>query len=251
MIPAAAIAGIGLGSKLLGGFLGSDAANKATQRGMDQFKQYTNQGTDVLNQGKAGVTTAFDPYTAAGSVGAAGFANSIQNRTQANQPSLSQSTPQKALTDYLDPSAAYTSNEALKATQASALAKGGMGGGLAKALGNQAQDYAMKNYNNAYQQMLDTGNQAFGQENTIYGNKTAYDQSQIGNYGNLAQMGLGATGTSQGLLGNYNNQINQNYGDIANAMMSGSVQKGRNTGNMFTGMGSDLASGITSIFGGK
>lgn len=248
MLPVAAI---GLGANLLGGLFGGMSQNDATQKGMTDFRNYTNQGTNVLEAGKSGVGDAFNPYTAAGATGAAGFANSIQNRTQANQPTLSQSNPQTALTQYLDPSAAYTSNEALKATQASALAKGGMGGGLAKALGNQAQDYAMKNYNNAYQQMLDTGNQAFGQENTIYGNKTAFDQAQIGNYGNLAQLGLGATGTSQQLLGNYNKDINQNYSDIANAMMSGQNQKGKTTSDMFTGLGSNLASGITSIFGGK
>lgn len=248
MVPVAAV---GLGANLLGGLFGGMSQNDATKKGMVDFKNYTNQGTNVLEGGKSGVEEAFNPYTTAGATGVGGFTDAIQNRTQAAQPTLSQSTPQTALTQYLDPSAAYTSSEALKATQASALAKGGMGGGLAKALGNQAQDYAMKNYNNAYQQMLDTGNQAFGQENIIYGNKTAYDQSQIGNYGNLAQLGLGATGTSQSLLGNYNNQINQNYSDLANSMMTGQNQKGKTTADMFTGMGSNLASGITSIFGGK
>lgn len=241
--------GLSLGAGLLGGLFGSNAADKGIQRGQDQFKAFTQQGTDVLNQGKAGVTSAFNPYTTVGAQGAQGFADSIAGRTQAAQPTLSQSNPQNALTNYLDPSAAYTSNEALKATQASALAKGGMGGGLAKALGNQAQDYAMKNYNNAYQQMLDTGNQSFGQQQQIYGNKTAFDQAQIGNYGNLAQLGLGATGTSQGLMNDYNKGINQNYNDIANAMMSSEVSKGKNSSNLFGGIGNALGSGITSLFG--
>lgn len=248
MLPIA-MAGLGLGSKLLGGIIGANSQNDATQQGMDAYKQYAQQGIDTLNQGKASSNAAFQPYTNAGATGVTGYTDSIKNRQQAAQPNLSVSNPQEALNKYLDPSAAYTMDQASKATQASALAKGGMGGGLAKALSNNANKMAMTNYNNAYQQMLDTGNQNFGQQNTIYGNKTAYDQSQIGNYGNLANMGLQATGTNQGLQYQYNNGINQNYGDIAASQQSGYNQKGKTSGDMWNGIGSSLSSGISSMFG--
>jgi len=248
MIPA--ILGASLATKLAGSFLGGNAQNKSTQQGMDAYKDYMNQGISTLNQGKSSSNAAFQPYTNAGTQGLQGYQTSIQNRQQAVQPSLSNSNPQTAISSYLDPSAAYTSDQAMKATQASAIAKGGMGGGLAKALSNNANKMAMTNYNNAYQQMLDTGNQNFGQQNTIYGNKTAYDQSQIGNYGNLANMGLQATGTNQGLQYQYNNGINQNYGDLAASQQSGYNQKGKTSGDMWNNIGSSLSSGITSLFGG-
>lgn len=248
MIPA--ILGASLATKLAGSFLGGNAQNKSTQQGMDAYKDYMNQGISTLNQGKSSSNAAFQPYTNAGTQGLQGYQTSIQNRQQAVQPSLSNSNPQTAISSYLDPSAAYTSDQAMKATQASAIAKGGMGGGLAKALSNNANKMAMTNYNNAYQQMLDTGNQNFGQQNTIYGNKTAYDQSQIGNYGNLANIGLQATGTNQGLQYQYNNGINQNYGDIAASQQSGYNQKGKTSGDMWNNIGSSLSSGITSLFGG-
>lgn len=248
MIPA--ILGASLATKLAGSFLGGNAQNESTQQGMDAYKDYMNQGISTLNQGKSSSNAAFQPYTNAGTQGLQGYQTSIQNRQQAAQPSLSNSNPQTAISSYLDPSAAYTSDQAMKATQASAIAKGGMGGGLAKALSNNANKMAMTNYNNAYQQMLDTGNQNFNQQNTIYGNKTAYDQSQIGNYGNLANMGLQATGTNQGLQYQYNNGINQNYGDIAASQQSGYNQKGKTSGDMWNNIGSSLSSGITSLFGG-
>lgn len=248
MIPA--ILGASLATKLAGSFLGGNAQNESTQQGMDAYKDYMNQGISTLNQGKSSSNAAFQPYTNAGTQGLQGYQTSIQNRQQAAQPSLSNSNPQTAISSYLDPSAAYTSDQAMKATQASAIAKGGMGGGLAKALSNNANKMAMTNYNNAYQQMLDTGNQNFNQQNTIYGNKTAYDQSQIGNYGNLANMGLQATGTNQGLQYQYNNGINQNYGDLAASQQSGYNQKGKTSGDMWNNIGSSLSSGITSLFGG-
>lgn len=248
MIPA--ILGASLATKLAGSFLGGNAQNESTQQGMDAYKDYMNQGISTLNQGKSSSNAAFQPYTNAGTQGLQGYQASIQNRQQAAQPSLSNSNPQTAISSYLDPSAAYTSDQAMKATQASAIAKGGMGGGLAKALSNNANKMAMTNYNNAYQQMLDTGNQNFNQQNTIYGNKTAYDQSQIGNYGNLANMGLQATGTNQGLQFQYNNGINQNYGDLAASQQSGYNQKGKTSGDMWNNIGSSLSSGITSLFGG-
>lgn len=248
MIPAAAIAGLGLGSKLLGGWLGANAQDDATQRGMDQFRQYTQQGTDVLNKGKIDTTAAFDPYTSAGKFGVGGFKNAISNRIQAQMPSLTNSSPTQALS-FLDPSANFTSNQAMKAAEASAIAKGGMGGGLAKALSNNANQMAMTNYNNAFQQMLNANNQNFGQQQQNYQNKTDYDQSQIGNWGNLSNLGLTATGQNQNLLSKYNTDINQNYNDIANAMYSGNNQQGKTRGDMWNSMGSNLASGISSIFG--
>lgn len=243
----AGAAAIGLGSKLIGGL----GQSNDVQRGMDAYKNYVGQGTELLKTGAQGSNAAYQPYTQAGQTGIAGYTNAIQNRQNAPMATVTDNSAQNALTNYLDPSAAYTMDQASKATQASALAKGGLGGGLAKALSNNANKMAMTNYNNAFNQMLQGNAQTFGQQNQNYQNQTAYDQSQIGNWGNLSNLGLTATGQNQQQQLGYNTLMNQNYNDIANSQMSGYNQKGKIFGDTASGIGSSLVSGISSLFGGN
>ena len=109
----------------------------------------------------------------------------------------------------------------------------------------------MTNYNNAYQQMLNTNQQNFGQQQQNYQNKTDYDQSQISNYGNLANVGLNATTSLQGLLGNYNSAINQDYQNQAASRQQGWNDKAGIFNKTATGLGNNLGGGIMSIFGSK
>lgn len=243
----AGTAAIGLGSKLIGGL----GQSNDVQRGMDAFKTSVGQGTNILSAGAQSANQAYQPYTQAGQTGIAGYTNAIQNRQNAPMATVTDNSAQNALTNYLDPSAAYTMDQASKATQASALAKGGMGGGLAKALSNNANKMAMTNYNNAFNQMLQGNAQTFGQQNQNYQNQTAYDQSQIGNWGNLSNLGLTATGQNQQQQLGYNTLMNQNWNDIANSQMSGYNQKGKIFGDTASGIGSSLVSGISSLFGGN
>lgn len=243
----AGTAAIGLGSKLIGGL----GQSNDVQRGMDAFKTSVGQGTNILSAGAQSANQAFNPYTQAGQTGIQGYVDAIQNRQNAPMATVTDNSAQNAIQNYLDPSAAYTMDQASKATQASALAKGGMGGGLAKALSNNANKMAMTNYNNAFNQMLQGNAQTFGQQNTNYGNQTAYDQSQIGNWGNLSNLGLTATGQNQQNQLGYNTLMNQNWNDIANSQQSGYNQKGKIFGDTASGIGSGLVSGITSLFGGS
>lgn len=249
MLPLLAVAGAAAGSKLLGNLVGGIGQSNDTQKGMNAYKNYVGQGTNILSAGAQSANQAYSPYTQAGQTGVQGYTDAIQNRQNAPMAAVTDNSAQNALTNYLDPSAEYTMDQASKATQASALAKGGMGGGLAKALSNNANKMAMTNYNNAYNQMLQGNAQTYGQQNTNYQNQTAYDQSQIGNYGNLANLGLTATGQNQQNQLGYNNLINQNYVDIANSQQSGWNQKGKIFGDTANSFGNNLASGISSIYG--
>lgn len=237
-------------AKTLGGAFGGLGNYNDINKGMAAYDTRANQGISTLEQGKAGADTAFNPYTSVGAQGAAGFGSSIANRQMATQPTASNFSAQ-GVSDFLNPSAAYTSDQAAKATQASAIAKGGMGGGLAKALSNNANQMAMTNYNNAFNQMLDTGKSNFAQGQQLYTNKTNFDQSQIDNYGNLANLGLNATQANQNLQGQYNMGINKNFIDMADQRASGWNAKGKVLNDTLSGIGNSLAGGISSLFGGK
>ena len=249
MLPLVAIAGAAAGSKLLGNLVGGIGQSNDVQRGMNAYKNYVGQGTNILSAGAQSANQAYSPYTQAGQTGIQGYTDALQNRQNAPMATVTDNSAQNALTNYLDPSSAYTMDQASKATQASALAKGGMGGGLAKALSNNANKMAQTNYNNAYNQMLQGNAQTFGQQNTNYGNQTAYDQSQIGNYGNLANLGLTAAGQNQSNQLGYNTLINQNWKDIGDNQMSGWGNKGSIFNKTSQGIGNDLVSGITNVFG--
>lgn len=237
-------------AKTLGGAFGGLGNYNDINKGMEAYDNRANQGISTLEQGKAGADTAFNPYTSVGAQGAAGFGSSIANRQMATQPTASNFSAQ-GVGAFLDPSAAYTSDQAAKATQASAIAKGGMGGGLAKALSNNANQMAMTNYNNAFGQMMDAGNANFAQGQQLYTNKTNFDQSQIDNYGNLAGLGLNATQANQNLQGQYNMGINKNFMDMADQRASGWNAKGKVFNDTLTGLGNNLVGGISSLFGGK
>lgn len=244
MLPAIAAAAAAAAGPLIGGIQNSTDI----QQGMKQYQDYTGKGTAVLQGGLDSANAAYSPYTATGAAGTSGELDGIQNRQQTDQPSLSNVNPSQAMS-YLDPSAAYSTDQSNKAIQAQALASGGAGGGMMKALSNNANDRAMTNYNSAYSQMLNTANTNFGQQQQQYANQTGYDQSQIQNYAGLAGQGLQAVSGNQSIDAGYNNGINQNWGDIAANQQSGYSALGANANATAKSVGNAISGGISAIWG--
>lgn len=246
MVPALMAGAVG--ANILGSAIGAAGNNSAINKGKAAYTGLANQGIQTLQQGQQAANAAFSPYTQAGQAGVEGQLNAVQNRVQAQGPVATGASPQSAM-DYINPSAAYTSGQANAASTAAALASGSTGGGMLKALSNNANKMAMTNYNDAYQQMLNTNNQNFGQQQQQYENQTAYDQSQIGNYAGLAGQGLSAVGANQNLNQGYNNQINANYLGQADNAGSAWNKKGQIFNNTAAGIGNDIGTGMMSIWG--
>jgi hypothetical protein len=217
------------------------------QQGMQDFQNNVNQGTDVLKQGQAGSNAAFSPYTTAGATGASGMEAAIQGRTQAPNAAVTDNSAGNAIANYLDPSSAYSIDQANKEIQAEGIAGGAVGGGMEKALSNNANQMAQTNYNNAYSQMLAGNNLTNTQQNTNAQNTNNFTQQQVGNFGQLAGLGLNATSSNQGLQAGYNSGINSNFGDIAVDQQSGYNALGKNANNTATNAGNS-AGGILSTF---
>ena len=119
--------------------------------------------------------------------------------------------------------------------------------GMEKALSNNANQMAQTNYNNAYSQMLAGNNLTNTQQNTNAQNTNNFTQQQVGNFGQLAGLGLNATSSNQGLQAGYNSGINSNFGDIAVDQQSGYNALGKNANNTATNAGNS-AGGILSTF---
>lgn len=216
-------------------------------KGMKNYRDNINRGTGVLQAGQAGATAAFDPYTRTGAVGAQGELDAIQNRQMATQPTAT-NTNAGGIAAWLNPMATWQQNQATKAGAAAGIATGATGGGMQRALSNNASKMAQGSWNDAYNQMLQANQQNFGQGQQLYENKTGFDQSQIQNFGNLAQRGLSAVGGNQQLQLGYNQDVNRNFGDIAANEMSGWAKKGQLFKDAATGLGSNAGGLIGQIW---
>lgn len=251
MIPAIIAAAVA--AKMAGEYAGGQNAKGYINRGEAAYGQKAQQGIDTLQQGKIEANDAYSPYTSVGATGAGGFSNATQNYLSnvGYGPDASQyQSGTGQVFDYLNPSAAYTMDQANKATQASALAKGGMGGGLAKALSNNANQIAMTNYNNAYQQMLNTNQQNYELANQSFQNRFNVNNQNVANYQNLANLGLNATTSNQNLQGQYNSGIGNIYTDWGKTIQDNANTKAGVGKSQSLGMGNSLASGIMSYAGG-
>lgn len=244
MIPLAAAA---FGSQALGNVIGGIGASQAIDRGLRNYKANINAGTSQLQQGATGSEQAFNPYASAGAQGSAGQLAAIQGRTMAPQPILSNVDPTQAAA-YLSPQAGYQQGQAMKSAMAAGAAGGAMGGGMLKALQTNANKLAQGSWNDAYSNMLNTANLNFGQQQQQYQNKTGFDQSQIENWGNLANRGLQAVGQNQANQLAYNQGINANYGDLANAANAAAVGQGNIWNNTANSLG-NLGANAFNFFG--
>ena len=231
---------LGAGSTLFSNHAEREAAEKAKKA----YSEQAYKGIEQLKEGRQQNTDAQNPYIAAGHTGVGSALASTQGRTQAEQPIVSNSSPQKALEDYLNPSAAYTTRIANDAITAKALASGGAGGGMLKALSDNSNKMAMVNYNNAYEQMLKTGDQNFTQGQQIYKNNTDFDQSQIGNYLDIGKVGEAAAANLGTTNLGYDTDINSSYKDIGNSNAGGDYLKGLSNSAATQQTGNLLASSL-------
>ena len=240
-------------AKTAGGLIGGVGNYNNVQKGMTAGKNYYNQGESYLNKGKADANAAYSPYTNAGTIGASGSTNAVQNYAQNASKGMADLNASRTTAGgtqaYLDPSAAYSSNQANKAIEASAIAKGAAGGGLAKALSNNANKLAMTNWNNAFNQQMGANNQNFNQANTNWQNNATVQQNNVGNWQNLANMGLSATQGNQANQLAYNQNLNLNRMGLGDNQQSGWNAKGKIFNDTSTAFGNNLGGGITSFAG--
>lgn len=232
----------------MSGLLGSVASiaggigqDRMYAKGLRDYKNAVGQGTEQLRSGMTTATQAYDHYAQAGVAGQAGELAAVQGRQQAALPQLQQTTAESARA-WMEPGADYMQDQARKAAQSSGLATGATGGGMQKAIADNAAKMGLTAWNSAAANNLAANQANFGQQQQNYGNITDYQQQQIGNYGNIANRGLQSQNALQGLLGQYNQGINSNYTGIGQAALGTAQNRGdiwRNTtGNIGKQLGS-------------
>ena len=229
------VAGAG---NLVGGLAQSAAMEQGRQQGNKMFGQGRNYLTDSNNQQRAD----FQPYMQAGTNALGQYQNTLAAGSGAVNPTQSQDFN---FDTFKSPAAQYRIDQANAGINASALAKGNVGGGLAKALASNSQNMASEEYANAFNQYLQKNQQDFGQQQQLWNNANQNWQTQLGGYQNLMGQGLNATSTTGSLANNYANAYNNNLMNQASFNYNGLAERGAALGgglNAFT-------SGVSSLLG--
>ena len=235
------VAGIGAGTSLLGGLLGSNASKKAAQqqqeaatRANDYIQAQDANAQAIINnnsatsqnlikQNTADANALFSPYTQVGSTAASGLNSALQNPFKFN------------LAD--DPGYQFRLSQGQKAVEQSAAARGGaVSGGALKALTQYGQGFASNEYANAFQrnqQQLQNLFQGAGlglnASNTMSGN---YNQNSALQTGVLGQQ----SALDAQVLMNQGTQIGNNITGAGNANAAGTVGSANAWGGALNGV---------------
>jgi len=171
----------------------------ATQAGVGGITGATGAGVGKMDAATAAALAGFQPYQAAGT-DALGTLRTLM----APGGDLTKTFTAADMAAY-DPGYAFRMNEASKALQASAAARGGaLGGGAAKALANYQQNLASSEYGSAFDRFMAQQKTRFDRLNTLVnmGANVAGKAADVGLSGAEVAAKLGLTGaTSAGELG--------------------------------------------------
>ena len=233
-IPGAAA---GLGG-LAGGLVGSGMIGDATKAANKLYKQGRGYITDNNNQQRQD----FQPFMQAGQDAVGNVQSTLSAGSGAANPTLSQAFNFDA---WQNPATQYRIDQANAGINASALAKGGVGGGLAKSLAANSQNMASEEYANTYDRYLKQNQQDFGQQQQLFTNDQNQWQQQLAGWQNLANMGLDATGTTGNIGLGYTNAYNTNLNNQAQLGYQSATDRAAAIGG---GLKSAF-SGLSSLYG--
>lgn len=219
------------GSSLLGGILGHGAANRAgntiatADRQASQSQQQAGQQAQSdLQQEINRAGTTLSPYTSLGSNAAGQLNNALGNLTQGYNQTFSAPTAAQAAAT---PGYQFQLQQGLNALQNSAAARGGLlSSGTAKNLLGYANGLASTNYEQAFQNALQSYNT----------NANTYYTNQANAYNRLF-------GTSQ-LGQNAAESLNSTQSGLTNALANNLVGNQQVVGNDLMGGAQAQASGI-------
>jgi hypothetical protein len=276
-MPAVAIpAAISLGSSVLGGVLGSRASKKAAQTQSDQAQRSADELKGVLNEYNPRIGAAAD--TAAGNVNTATGAGQaeIRGAVGAGQGRIDDATAQalKFLSPYMeaggqslstlmsglapggdlnktftaadmqayDPGYSFRMEQAQKALQGSAAARGGaLGGGALRSLVGLSQNLASGEFANAEQRFRAQQGDRFNRLNSLvnlaagYGTAGASEAARLGLTGatSIADLGYRGATTAGGFTTDAANRMAGNalttYGNIEDLLTGGAAARATGT----------------------
>ena len=228
---------------------GSSSANRAKAAGRE-YAGKAAEGRKALAAGRAGVTEGFRPYTQLGSQMAGQYGTEVAKGQ--SQPGFSYTPDEFNFSTTSDPGAQYRMEQANKALQASAIAKGGMGGGFAKALQANSQGLASQEYANSWNRNMEKNKFGYTQAADQYTRDYTSQQDYLNRLKSGSETGQAAAGTLGGLQQGYDSGTNSSWlseGEAAlkAAGLANEAQTGGESG-MWQGLGGALGKGLQGYF---
>lgn len=225
---------------LISSKFGADAASEAAAAQAQAAREALAFQKDVYNKAETG----FQPYITAGSeVGLPGYTKAVQGFTQ---PTYGFKPKDFSLSNWKDPGYDFRLSEAEKAINAATASKGmTLGSGALKALQTRGQDMASQEFGNSYERYLKDQARQQTLGNEAYARDLGFTTQNLGNYGNLAQMGSGAVANLAGVGGTQGQQIASSLGNIGDAESQGIIGQS----NQWQTLINNLGKGVGDLAG--
>ena len=227
-----AMAGAGVVSNLLGANAQANSieAQIAAQNRINQQLRRDLKG--VYGDAERKTVGAYAPYTDLAGQGIAG----LQQDYSVNVPDFQYD---KTVSDFLDPSIAYQQDQARRTIESGAAASNSLLSGAAqKALSDRAQQIGEQGFADAYQRMIADRNFQYGKGKDTYQMKVEEAKRKYGQYGDLANIGLGAVDKTARAYQDFASNYGANLAGTApqsSAGTSGMVW-GQTAGNLGSGL---------------
>lgn len=236
------LAGGSIIGNLAGGIIGSNSAKRAAREQARAMQEAVNFQKGVYADAQGNL----NPYIDSGKQNLTTYQNKLDNQVQ---PTLGYTQEDFNFNKFSDPGAQFQAQQAAQAQQASALAKGTMGGGFAKALQTNQNNLANTAYSSAYDRWLKNSQLRYGQASDQYTRDSTFQNQNLDRYGNLATQGLQA---GQALMGGGQNaasNLANLYSGIGSANAAGALGSGNAWQSALTGGMESMASGLGKLFG--
>ena len=232
------------GGQLLGNLFGSYQQGEAAKAAARAQAAATQAAIEEQRRAYADVQDIWSPYQELGDTYLKQLAGGI-GRGDYDTPTLGNFEYGQTVQDFLDKSMEYQQTQAQRALEQSAVMGGNLqSGGTLKALQNQAQDYAMQDWGNAYNRM--TSDKSFAYQNFInqFNSQKQAVTDRYNQMRGLANLGTSAasalTGARTGVATNVGNlQTAQGNSNAVSAMVPYQT-----TQNMVSGVTNALGQGV-------
>lgn len=235
----AALSGLTSG---IGGMFGSSAANRAAAQQRAAIQQGIDFSKGMYDKG----VEAFQPYQQAGTQALGQYQGMLEGQ---QQPEFGYQQQEFQFDRWKDPAVANAIQEANKAMEASAMAKGGMGGGLAKALQENTANIANKGYTSAFDRWKQNSEMMSKQAEDRYKRNYDYQSDRLKNYGGLAQTGFDAAKNVSTLGQGLAQSVSGMYGDMGNASAQGTIGSSNSALGALSGLSGAVNTGLGMLSG--
>jgi hypothetical protein len=239
-MPAAALipAGLQIASGLFGGMMGAGAADQAAQQAAAAQQKALEFQQGVYSNARQDLS----PYVASGQRNLGEYESRLANQAQ---PGFDYQQQDFNFNKYSDPGAQYMAQQAARAQEASAMARGATGGGFAKSLAENQSKLADTAYSSAYDRWLNSSKLKYGQAADKYSRDYGFQQGALDRYGNLASQGLQA---GQALMGGGNTAAG-NVGQLASGIGASQAAGTLGANNAWLGGINTAAKGLSGGLG--